>query len=532
MSETRKEHCIIGTSFVVDVIVVTVCLMSLLMRHQKETPLSIPGPRSTQHEGFVYLDNNHFAVDGSAWFPLMVNYKVDFHRVGDTAVLSPAYYYDDPDCFDGHTVAGERRMMERHFAMLHSLGFNAIRICMDKPRRDSTGFFYGNRECPVYVTQHCKDINANLDTLLSMARRHGLRVMLLLKAPMDDEIIRFTKAVMKHHRSNPTLFAYDLFNEPLYFDSVPERSKEEAFQWVCHWRKMMKRHAPHQLFTIGFSEPTEVFRWDPALLPVDFIEVHSYHPLRVGNELWWYAHYGGKPWMVGETALPADDSVISYADQQRYMEESFDYARGLGAAGYGWWEFQEAPVGNFEARYTGLYRHDAQGTYPKPIALKVATLMNRPVNPSPVRPANYRNMLGYGRWIIEGKVIDGDMKPVAGAVIRGWCDDWSIGVNTFSDTNGRFSLVSDKPCTHFEISAPRMSHQKFDYPNAEYLDTYGDPLDDDVRQKAEAMPVIEYQQIPLLYRLDKDSAFFHYRRHDFEIPAFNHDMGTIQLRYL
>lgn len=509
-------------------------LCSLLMVNcvQQPEPLSIPQPRTTRAVDFVYIDGNHFAINDTVWFPLMINYKVDFHRIGDTVVLSPAFYYDDPDCFDNTTVTGERNQMERHFAMLSRLGFNAIRICMDKPRWDSTGFFYGNREEPIYLGQHKAEILVNLDSLMAMAHRKGLRVMLLPKSPIDDEVVEFTSILMQHFQDNPTLFAYDLFNEPLYFDSVPERSKDSAFKIVCCWRELMDQYAPHQLFTIGFSEPIEVFEWDPTLLPVDFIEVHTYHPLRVGNEMWWYSHYGGKPWMVGETALPADDSLVSYANQQRFMEQSFDYARSLGAAGYGWWEFQEAPYGNYEARYTGLYRHDAKGTYPKPVAQTVATLMDRPINPCSQRPNNYRNMLGYSHWVIEGKVIDTDNRPVAGAVLRGWNDDWSIGVNTFSDTNGRFTLVSGKPCTHFEISAPCMSHQKFDYPDAKYIDLEGNPLSEERRLEAEALPVLEYQQIPLLHLLDSDSAFFHYRRSDFEIPSYRYDMGTIQLRRL
>ena len=84
-------------------------------------------------------------------------------------------------------------------------------------------------------------------------------------------------------------------NEPLYLDSEPVRKKKNALKIVKNWSNLMKRHAPYQLFTIGFAEPIEVFQWDPYLLPVDFVQFHTYHPLRVPNEIYWYSKYIGKP---------------------------------------------------------------------------------------------------------------------------------------------------------------------------------------------------------------------------------------------
>ena len=106
---------------------------------------------------------------------------------------------------------------------------------------------------------------------------------------------------------------------------------------------MVRRNAPHQLFTIGLAEPIEVFEWDPPTIPVDFVEMHTYHPLRVQSEMWWYSHYCGKPWMVGETGLPADDDSVSYGAQMAFMFWTYRYAKINGACGYGWWSFRTAP---------------------------------------------------------------------------------------------------------------------------------------------------------------------------------------------
>ena len=259
--------------------------------------------------------------------------------------------------------------------------------------------------------------------------------------------------------------------EPLYFDPVEKRAKKDALKTVQRWKELMTKYAPYQLFTIGFSEPIEVFEWDPALLPVDFVEFHTYHPLRVASEIYWYSQYIGKPWMVGETGLPADGDSISYEEQAAFLCESYQLVRDAGGCGYGWWEFQEMPDTHFEAQYTGLFNHQGRtqtedGKYTlmgtmKPAGQCIKSLANYKPQPAK-RPVNYYNMLGYKNIRITGRIIDQKTKqPIEGAVIRGWNEWWSVGMNTYSDENGRFTLYSNDECVHFEISAPGKSKVKF-----------------------------------------------------------------------
>jgi hypothetical protein len=102
-----------------------------------------------------------------------------------------------------------------------------------------------------------------------------------------------------------------------------------------------------------------------------------------------------------------------------------------------------------------------------------------------IPPANYYNMLAYKNLAVTGRVLDSEGAPIEGAVVRGWNDDWSVGMNTYTDSTGHFRLVSNDICTHFEISAPHHSREKFNrtpsYPA-------GLALPDKGR---------EYQQIPL-----------------------------------
>ncbi len=409
-------------------------------------------------QGYVYVDNGSFAVDGEVWYPIMLNYKAEFSSTDSSLVVAPASWYSDGD-------------LRSHFDTIASWGFNSVRLCLDGDYRelDTAAMCAATRRA------------------VMQADSAGLRVMLLMRAPFDSFWREYDSTLMRRLSDLPALWAYDLINEPLYFDPVKERDKTEAVKVVSSWREMVRTNAPHQLFTVALAEPIEVFGWDPSMLPVDFVEMHTYHPLRVQSEMWWYSRYCNKPWMVGETGLPADDDSVLYKEQAMFMWETFHYAYLNGACGYGWWEFQDCPEGvNFEAQYTGL--RDSCG-HRKPAANMVHLLHNSCLNmDTDVEsrpPANYRNMLAYNNVAVVGKVVDREGNPIEGAVIRGWNDDWSVGINTYSDDKGHFRLVSNDKCTHLRISAPGYSCKIFDihphYPEGLQLPDAGR----------------EYQQIPL-----------------------------------
>ena len=409
------------------------------------------------NHGFVGIDRHSFVLDGEPWFPLMLNYKAFIE--GDRVVPAPWYTYGD---------------VRAHFDTIAAWGFNAVRVCLDVLDED------GDSAAMYHATRR----------MVQQADSAGLHVMLLIKPPFEGYWRDYAVGLMRHLADLPALWAYDLLNEPLYFDPKADRDKRDAVATVSEWRHLVRTYAPHQLFTVATAEPIEVFEWDPAMLPVDFIEMHTYPPLRVQAEMWWYSHYCGKPWMVGETGLPADGDAVPYKAQVDFVWETYRYAKLNGAIGYGWWEFQDYPEGvNFEAQYTGL--RDSQGRR-KPAAIFPQTLrvacLGVTSEEDCLPPANYRNMLAYQNLAITGRVVDDRGKPVEGAVVRGWNDDWSVGMNTYTDSTGRFRLVSNDRCTHFEVGAPRHSTFKFDrrpaYPAGLRL-----PAADLQR---------EYQQIPLL----------------------------------
>lgn len=404
---------------------------------------------------YVGIRNGRFWLDGKEWFPMMINYKAFID--GEQVIPAPWY------------TGGSVR---EHFDTIASWGFNAVRVCLDVMEEggDTAAMYRATRR------------------MVQQADSAGLRVMLLVHPLFDEYWTAYTAGLMRRLADLPALWAYDLLNEPLYFDPVKERDKQEAVRIVEQWRLLVRRNAPHQLFTVATAEPLEVMSWDPSLLPVDFVEMHTYHPLRVQAEMWWYSRYCHKPWMVGEIGLPADGDSVSYTAQAQFMGDTYTYARRHGAAGYGWWEFQDYPAGvNFEAQFTGLRDNTGRRklaadmpNYLRGMCLGVG------VDEDALPPGNYYNMLVYTDLTVDGTVTDQWGNPIEGAVVRGWNDDWSVGVNTFTDSLGHFCLVTNDSCTHFALSAPHHTCLRFDrhglYPN-------NIPL---------CHPTREYQQIPLL----------------------------------
>jgi len=486
-------------------------------------------------DGFVYIEDGVFKVDGATFFPLMINYKVELRRIGDEVLVSPAIYYEYGDMYESNSKDEILQQFSNHIELIKEMGFNTVRICMDVVLSDDKGYYYKTNDGGVYLKESTGKILDGVEAMLSVAEEHDMRVMLLLKAAMNKELEDFTVAVLRRFADNPIIFAYDMMNEPLYFDEEKYRAKEDALSIVMNWEKMVRKNAPNHLFTIGFSEPIEVFEWDPSVLPVDFVQIHTYHPLRIPNEIWWYSHYVGKPWMIGETSLPSDNDSVSYDLQSRFVEEAYQYVIDCGGIGFGWWEFQDFlnPYMNFEANYSGLLNHDGVtvtksgrevvGTL-KPAAYKFAGLHELKPN-KPVRPINYFNMVGYENYVIKGKIICQD-KPVEGALIRGWNKPWRVGMNTYSDENGDFTLYSNDSCVHFEISAPGLTKVKFDRQGLKYHNVGGYDYSD-LRDVA-----LEYQKISYFPFLKNDTTLFEFKSGMFDKVKFVTDMGAIELKKL
>lgn len=504
-------------------------------------------------QGFVQLKNRQFYIGDSVFFPVMLNYVAYIRKIGNEYVISPDKEYDNPALWEGNSKDSVLHVLKGHLTLIKELGFNSVRWVF------KTGLNRAQQkpEITIYTddNNHKIPLKGNEDILidcanqfLSIADSLGLKVMFLLEPPIDNpELEHFTIQLLKRFKEYTVIYAYDFFNEPLYFDnehkaaSEKNREKKDAFRLVAGWHDWMRKYAPYHLFTIGFSEPIEVFEWDPSILPVDFVQMHSYHPLRYPNEVAWYSHYIHKPLMIGETSLPADNDSITYEEQRQFMIDAFRYARDYGCIGFGWWQFQEVQWGNYEHDFTALINHQGttstkdgkyiiQGSL-KPAALEVKNLLNyQPKKKKTTKWVNYYNMLGYKNIVLKGKIVEKSTgKPIEGALIRGWTEWWDIAANTYTDSLGNFTLYSNKEFVHFQVSATGKQNLIFDY-KAQYEPMVTNPI------PWEKLPHqdLEYHKISYHPFLKKNRNNAEYPTFDFEPTLFNQAqyqavMNTIEL---
>lgn len=495
---------------------------------------------------FVSLEGKQFMWKGKPHYPIMVNYVVDFVDTQEGIVLSPGILYEDPQTYSYTHRDSLNIQLDAHLALIKEMGFNTVRLCFDRVSIDDTGVHFRTRTGGrLYLQSDLRRIHNLLDGFLKLADARGLKTMVLLRSPHEHPHLEsFTKATLKKFKHRPEIMAYDLFNEPLYFDPL-KLDKNGAYHTVSEWKKWMNTYAPHHLLTIGFAEPIEVFRWDPQVLPVDFISFHTYHPLRIPNEIYWYSTYIDKPWMLGETSLPSENDSISYEEQRQFLKEVYQWVKACGGSGFAWWEFQDEPLlPRHDAAFNGLLNnegtsqvsgnpHTVRGTR-KPAAHQLLkSIAQEPSLPCSCA-VNYHNMVGYSNLVLEGRITDGSTgKAVEGALIRGWNEDWSVGLNTFSDAQGNFALYSNDHCTHFEISAPGMTLLQLD---TAYQFT---AIHDDV-PPLDSLPnqLLEYHDIhyqPFLRAgsipdtIDADHFIFDFDPSLFSKASYQSSMGTLKL---
>ena len=487
---------------------------------------------------FIYLKDNHFEVRNEKFFPVMLNYCVSFRNIDGDLVVSPYINYEKHGEFEYDTKEETEEQIRGHFQLIKEMGFNSLRVTFDRGRESDGKYYYSDFS----IDDDFEKIISGFEDFINIATEKDLRIMFLLKAPFNKSLENFTIKILKKFNNNPTIFAYDFINEPLYFDIEPNRTKESAEITQQRWKTMMQQNAAKQLFTIGFSEPIEVFKWDPSLSPVDFVCFHTYHPLRVKNDIYWYSQYINKPVMIGEIALPADGDSVAYSEQSNFAKEICQYAIDCGIIGFAWWDFQEdlgqAGV-SFEAAYTGILNHEGTtstsdekytiiGTV-KPVVEEIKHILEYQSRNKKEKPVNYFNNLGYNNFVIKGKIIDKNTKqPIEGAVIRGWTEYWNIAWNTYSDENGNFTLYSNEKFVHFAISAPNFSTDVFNK-KMNYKNITNENLDINKLPNRE----MEYHKISYtLFLKDSANSVFDFEPTKFNQAKFEADMGEIKLKRL
>lgn len=417
-----------------------------------------------------YINNNNFYVEGKKYYPIVLNYIVSYQTDGKD-------YWGTPTVDYGtfyHSKAASHKALSAQFDLIKELGFNTIRIVgIGEPNIDKklgTLSFRLKMSETADTLIYLDNIHAYknyfnaIDDLLKLAQQSGLHIILLTKLSSNHVSSNYhLKKITQRFKNNKTILAFDFFNEPLYFDS-PEKEKKEVRTIVKKWQQTVKNADNNRLTTIGLEGVREIFRWDPNILPVDFISYHpyEYEPEQVRNEIYWYGKYTKKPWIIGETAIPADNDSIPYEKQSQFGKKTIQQTFNCGGIGYSWWQYKDVEWGFYHANFMGIVNKDGEtktstgkivnGT-PKPIANEFTNIDIKANSDSCLCLNNYYNYSESDSFRIVGVMIDKKNNPIEGGVVLAWNEDWTHSYHTITKKDGSFELLGSYPFYHWMASA-------------------------------------------------------------------------------
>ncbi len=427
---------------------------------------------------FIYLKDRQFRLGNDPWVPVSVNYIFDVRLFSDghyQVVPHHAFCSDNLCCRDQETCLAEARAQ---LSQIKSLGINSIRIVGLEaiPIDGRLVMRCSEQKGPTWLDPCTAEQNlvlapTNPQALqliadaLALAAEADLRVILLAgHGPLDAPVIRddystYLTNLATRFADSPTIFAYDLANEPVYEMQVKDIDKEDLNAIVRDWYDAVRTGTPRQMVTMGLAEIGSVNTWDPGAMPLDFVSWHIYtggkwtdkerNYMAIFNA---WAGRDPRPALIGETGLTAEGDGFTDAIQQEFARYVLETSWACGLMGLQWWIYRDMTWNEYNQRF-GLVRFD--GTV-RPAATEFAAftpLLPRPPCPSPAYEGNNPG----GHFFTEGRVLDPDGKPLRNAFIRGkMCftggADWTI-----SKADGSFVLISEYPINQLKVTAPGLS---------------------------------------------------------------------------
>lgn len=423
---------------------------------------------------FVSLRDGKFIHNEKPFFPLVINYIVSLRVHGNEMWPAPYKGYDNHS-EDSNTKDSCLNELRTQFELIHDMGFNTVRLVgIGEPDLENKitgeisfrGLTPGNKDSAVSLItddQHAKYFEA-IAELLDAINHVGLKAIFTVRMfheyPATED---YLKRLAYTFRNDTALMAYDFFNEPLYFDSI-QHTKKEVYNFTSIWEKIVRKYAPAHLCTIGLAGQREISEWDPNLCNVDFISFHPYEnePEQVRNEIYWYSSVIKKPWIIGETGVPADNDSVPYKVQSEFALKTLSQTINCGGIGYSWWQYREVNWGDFRQNHLGVVTVKGitktdKGNYaagiPKPMTSAIASFDVTKTNGKCLCLTNYYNFSSHNKFVLKGKLIDEDGNPINYGGILAW-DQWFVNhYFTTSKPDGSFELYSDYPFYHWMISS-------------------------------------------------------------------------------
>ena len=205
---------------------------------------------SPQHvkQGSVSLGEHGFVLNGRPFFPLAVNYGVALCGTADSLWACPAFEYAvlPPQLPATHNA--DRIRLKADMEMISDMGFNTVRLVgFGEAASLDSGLFARvktpwRRDTVLRLSEGSRyeQYLSAIGDVLDAVRSAGIRSILLVtihpdRPATEQHFIR----IADRFRNDTTVLAYDIFNEPLYFDK-PERPKKEAMQGPLPTRRELE----------------------------------------------------------------------------------------------------------------------------------------------------------------------------------------------------------------------------------------------------------------------------------------------------
>ena len=503
-----------------------------------------------QANGNVYLEGKQFKLNGTNFYPMVMNYAVELTMPNGSGASGWPNSYVTPyieygvnngpsgglgsyifECTNSSQCEAD---ILTDWTYLSTLNFNAIRVAGFYPKYQHNGgnpnFFFSIRETGSYNWEYLPinlfvpndpGLNFVLDQyekVMELADQTGMKLIFnmigqkshfaQLSGPNNDEIdyynvfldklaTRVAGSIYAH-----TVLAYDLWNEPCYFDVSFEKTKENTCEIISQWYTTVKSHGATPLVTIGTCGSGDSWFYDPAVLKVDFHSLHIYpdwrdfedrtDPImqqraisRIYDELYWFNKISSVPWIIGEIGFAASVNLPvsppqsnqngahgTLADQANFAQLVLDATCNSGGSGFSWWYFQDGwyfENSPHEAHWGMLERGYATGvtvaekpivntfdSYTLPSAVSscgpspVSTASLQTYNPSLTYFNPYQHPANPSKTI-KGYLMDQDANPIANAYVGG---HMFVGIHPisnnevdpyyrlFTDANGYFELIA------------------------------------------------------------------------------------------
>ena len=450
----------------------------------------------------VFIENHEIIINGKPFYPVGVNYIVRPVFVDSIRwSFTPGITYC-PDTI-GYISCGNDSMRRVHFYQdmlaIKRKGFNSIRLAGLGVKKSSNSsslqFNYkrlkrGKWPRRTYTFQSSDDYTGFLDMVedvVQLIDSAGLKVLFITGGhQVDEEMTRKRYGEYLNHVASrldkyDNVYAYDLINEPAFFSYKKNYQKCEIKKMVADWVKEM---GTSKLTTIGLFGLFDIWQWDPAILDVDFIGLHTYPYMNKSNgysydkainmvskTLKWYSENVDKPWLIGETSFPGSNYHNSELQDIGDESQQLNYANYLinalgsyGGLGFYWWQFSEVFWWDFtvgpKAR-NNVYgiRYSTVNNVPDSLqftwksAAEVLPRFRPYIGESTyLDDSTYYNLSRniYGDY--KGVILDSNQKVIKGAFIKG---TWAINQKThmsnttFSRMDGSFNL--NAPCKKCEL---------------------------------------------------------------------------------